>query len=244
MKMYDVITIFPEMFKSLTDFGITSRAFQKRLCDFRSWNLREFSNLKSKVVDDHTFGGGAGMVLSPEPILKAIESAKKRQNDANAKKNLVIYMSPEGQNITNKTLKFLSEYDGLIVLSGRYEGIDDRVSEFEIDIELSVGDFIVSGGELPTMLLLDGLIRRIPGAVTDANSVYNDSFEDGLLDYPHFTKPRNLNGKHVPEVLLSGNHKEIEKWRLRQSLKRTFLKRPDLIYNLKMNEKQKKILDL
>lgn len=225
---FDVITLFPEMFSALTDVGITHRAFKKKYCSLRLWNPRDFAIDRYRSVDDRPYGGGPGMVMLAEPLEKAINFAKAAQKKAgiNAK---VIYLSPQGTPLTHQKVMSLKAHQGLILLCGRYEAVDQRLIERCVDEEISIGDFVVSGGEIPAMALMDALIRQLPGVLNDDLSAVQDSFVPGILDCPHYTRPPVYEGMSVPAVLMSGNHAEIEKWRREQALLATEKKRPDLL---------------
>ena len=236
---FGVISIFPEMFKSLTDFGVTSRAVKNNLISINCYNPRDYTVDKHSTVDDTSFGGGAGMVMKYEPIQKAITDAKKSLG-CNAK---IVYLSPQGSVFNHTKAIELSECDSLILLCGRYEGVDERLIQEFVDEEISIGDFVLSGGELPAMAIMDSLIRLQPGVLGNKESL-EDSFYDGLLDYPHYTKPAVLpNGAKIPDVLLSGNHKNIAKWRREQKLIRTFDRRNDLLECPCLSQEDKKIIE-
>lgn len=235
-RQFDVITLFPEMFVALTQSGVTRRAFEQRVYDLHLWNPRDFTTDNYRTVDDRPYGGGPGMVMLAEPLQQAIAAARQRQAAAGTRMSRVIYLSPQGRVLTHEKVCVLQQESaqiGLIFLCGRYEAIDERLLASCVDEEISVGDFVVSGGELPAMLLLDAVIRQIPGVLHDAQSAPQDSFADvdqgGLLDCPHYTRPEILNGVAVPEILLSGHHANIVVWRRQQALLNTWRKRPDLI---------------
>ena len=222
------ITLFPEMFSSVTEYGVTGRAHQQKIWQFAAINLRRFADNKLGYIDDRPFGGGVGMVMMAEPLLKSIEFA--RQNiSGSLKKTRVIYLSPQGVPLTHQKTVELSQLDNLILLCGRYEGVDERVLQSSVDEEISIGDFVVSGGELPAMMLMDAILRFVPNVLGEITSAEQDSFAGGLLDYPHYTRPAEFQGMTVPEVLTSGNHALIAEWRLKQSLRRTLMRRPDLL---------------
>lgn len=236
------ITLFPEMFAAVTDFGVSSRAHKQGIWQFRAINPRSFTQDVHKTVDDRPFGGGPGMVMLAEPLNQAIETAKneqKQQRDATPK---VIYLSPQGVPFTHAKAEELAQESGLILLCGRYEGIDERLLESQVDEEICVGDFVVSGGELPAMMLIDAVLRLKEGVLGDTQSAEQDSFANGLLDCPHYTRPTEFNGMKVPEVLLSGNHALIANWRLTQSLKRTLSRRPDLLANRHFTKQESRLL--
>jgi len=222
---FDVITLFPEMFEALTKYGITARAFENKLYDLKCWNPRDFTTDNHKTVDDRPYGGGPGMVMLIEPLEKAINAIK--QNAGIGVK--VIHLSPSGKLLTHQKVMELSQQKNLILLASRYEGVDQRLLDALVDEEISIGDYVLSGGELPAMALMDTLIRQLPDALGDADSAAEDSFVDGLLDCPHYTRPEVYKDIKVPEVLLSGNHAKIKEWRLKQSLALTRAKRPDLL---------------
>ena len=218
-----VISIFPQMFEAITKEGVVAKARQKGIWQFDCINPRQFADNAQGYIDDRPFGGGPGMVMMAEPLIQAIAVAKKTCPSAK-----VVYLSPQGVPFTHKKAQALSDSGDLILLCGRYEGIDERVFA-HIDEELSIGDFVVSGGELPAMMVIDAILRLKPGVLGDEQSAQQDSFAQGLLDCPHYTRPADFQGKVVPEVLLSGNHALIAKWRLEQSLRRTLARRPDLL---------------
>ena len=243
MKHFDVISIFPGMFDALTKYGISGRAFENGLCDLVVWNPRDFSINKSSSIDARPYGGGAGMVMTPEPLMKAWCAASSRQASlAEVRKTRTIYLSPQGQVLNGELISDLGGLDGLILIAGRYEGVDERVIDLCVDQEISLGDYVISGGELPAMVLMDALAREIPGAVNCCESITRESFSNGLLDYPQYTRPKLFKARKVPEVLLSGNHMEIAKWRLKESLGRTWIKRPDLIEKITLKDEELNLL--
>jgi tRNA (guanine37-N1)-methyltransferase len=229
MKRFDVVTLFPEMFSALTHNGVTGRGEGRGIYDLVCWNPREFTDDPRRTVDDRPYGGGAGMVLTPSPLVKAIHTAKCRQLSTGVKLSKTIYLSPQGRVLTQQLVEELSTFDGLVLLSGRYEGVDERVIQESVDLEVSIGDYVLSGGELPAMVLLDALIRLLPGVVNHSESVVDESHSSGMLEYPQYTRPEVFNGRRVPEVLLSGHHDDIRRWRQEQSLARTRQRRPDLL---------------
>ena len=231
---FDVLTLFPEMFKSL-DESIIGRAKEKGLININLVNIRDFSKNKHKKVDDTPYGGGAGMVMMPDVVYDAYKSLDSK--DAK-----VIYMSPQGQKLNQKKVVELSKEKHIILLCGHYEGIDQRVIDEIVDEEISIGDYVLTGGELPAMIVIDSVSRYIEGVLKD-DSTKEESFSEGLLEYPQYTRPEVFNGKQVPEVLLSGHHENIDKWRREQSLKNTKKKRPDLLENIELSEKDKRILE-
>jgi tRNA (guanine37-N1)-methyltransferase len=219
---FDIITLFPEMVSAIKEEGVIARAIKKSIISITTWQLRDFSLNKYKNVDDKSYGGGAGMVMQVQPIRDCIIEIKK-QNP----KTKVIYLSPQGKKLDQDLVEKLTTYDSLTMLCGRYEGIDERVIENDIDYEVSIGDYVISGGELAAMVVIDAISRRLPNVLGNEDSLM-DSFTDNLLDYPHYTRPEVVDGHSVPEVLLSGNQAKIDAWRLEQSIKRTKQKRPDL----------------
>ena len=226
---FDVITLFPEMFAALTESGITRRALERGLWQFECWNPRQWTQDVHRTVDDRPYGGGPGMVMMASPLEQAIGVAKAAAGVGAGGTAKVIYLSPQGTRIDQKRVAELAAGDGAILLCGRYEGIDERLIERCVDEELSLGDFVLSGGELAAMALMDACIRQLPGALNDEASAAEDSFAAGLLDCPHYTRPEVYEGYAVPAVLMSGNHEAIRRWRLKQALGRTWQRRPDLI---------------
>jgi tRNA (guanine37-N1)-methyltransferase len=233
-----VVTLFPEMFDAVIDYGITSRAVDQQLLTVSCWNPRSFTADRHQTVDGRPFGGGPGMVMKIEPLRAAIHAARAALPGAR-----VAYMSPQGRRLDQAGVVELAGRDQLILVAGRYEGIDERLLEMEVDEEWSLGDYVLSGGELAAMVMIDVVTRLLPGALGDDLSAAQDSFSDGLLDCPHYTRPEDYQGRRVPEVLLSGNHEAIRKWRLKQSLGRTHRRRPELLEALKLNKEQQKLLD-
>lgn len=228
MLQFDVITLFPKMFDALTESGITGRARERKAYQFLPWNPRDFATNSHRTVDDRPYGGGPGMVMMVEPLAKAIHAARQRQVSAGVKKPHVIHLSPQGRLLTHARVAELAAEQGIVMLAGRYEGIDERLVP-HVDEELSIGDYVLSGGELAAMVVMDSVIRQLPGVLGDAESAVRDSFVNGLLDYPHYTRPEVYEGQAVPQVLMGGNHAEIERWRLKQALGRTWQRRPDLL---------------
>ena len=233
-----VVTLFPEMFTAVSESGISGRAIETGLVSLSFVNPREFTQDKHRTVDDKPYGGGPGMLMKVAPLKAAIESAKT----AAGPECEVIYLSPQGAPLTQQILIDLAQRPGLVLVAGRYEGIDERLIEHDIDAEYSIGDYVLSGGELPAMVLIDGITRLQPGAVGDSQSVQEDSFSDGLLDHPHYTRPETVDGLDVPAVLLGGNHADIKRWRLKQALGRTLLRRPDLIERRNLSADEKVLL--
>lgn len=234
---FGIVTLFPEMFQAL-NVGITGRAIKDQLIQLHCWNPRDYATDKYKSVDDYPYGGGPGMVLLPEPLTMAIHAAKQ----AAPKTPFVVYLSPQGIPFSQAQAEKLAAQKSVIFVAGRYEGIDERVIQREIDEEWSVGDYVVSGGELPAMMMIDAATRLLPGAVGDQNSTKQDSLSDGLLEYPQYTRPESFQGAVVPKILLSGNHQEIAKWRKQQALGRTWLKRKDLLANKKLTPEEESLL--
>ena len=233
MIRFDCVTLFPEMFAAVTASGITRRALEEHRWAWQAWNPRDFAENAWRRIDDRPFGGGPGMLMQPGPLEKAIAAAKAAQQEAGLASSRVIYLSPQGQPLQHERVMALAAQaqadTGLVLLCGRYEGVDERVIERCVDEEISIGDFVLSGGELPAMVLIDAIVRQLPGVLGDATSAVEDSFVSGLLDCPHYTRPETYAGQAVPEVLLSGNHERIRRWRLQQSLARTRERRPELL---------------
>ena len=235
---FAAITLFPEMFEAITRFGISRRAFENRIATLDAINPRDFATNAYKTIDDRPFGGGPGMVMTPEPLEKAISAGRALVGVSSN----VIYLSPQGRPLTDALVRELAAQPSLVLLCGRYEGVDERVIEREVDMEISIGDFVVSGGELPAMMLIDAILRTLPGVLNDAHSAEEDSFASGLLDCPHYTRPEQYEGMAVPEVLLSGNHERIRVWRLAESLKRTRERRPDLLEGRAFSKEEMQLL--
>ena len=239
---FDVVTLMPEMFLALSEYGVTGRAFKENIVNLNLWNPREFSTDLHKTVDDRTYGGGPGMLMMADPLVKSIEEAKKRQDKLGIENSKVIHMTPRGKLLSHNEVKRLLDCEGLVIISSRYEGIDERVNDW-IDEEISIGDYVLSGGELPAMPMMDCLIRQLPGVLNDSESATQDSFVDGLLDYSHFTRPEIFKKMKVPEVLLSGNHEKIRLWRLKESLRLTWSKRPDLLAKKLLTKEETRLLE-
>lgn len=220
---FDVITLFPEMFSAIKDEGVIARSIKKSLLSVNTYQLRDFSDNKHRNIDDKPYGGGAGMVMQVKPIRDCINKIKQDKP-----KTKVIYLSPQGKKLTHKIAKQLSALDSITLLCGRYEGVDERVIEHDVDMEISIGDYVISGGELAAMVLIDTVSRQIPGVLGNQDSL-NDSFANGLLDYPHYTRPEEVDGQIVPEVLLSGHQANIDAWRQSQAIQNTYKKRKDLV---------------
>lgn len=235
---FGVISLFPEMFQALTEHGVSGRAVKQEKVTIKCWNPRDFAHDNYQTVDDRPYGGGPGMLMKIQPLQDAIQAAKQAAGEG-AK---VIYLSPQGRKLDQQGVLELAQQPKLILVAGRYEGIDERLIEREIDEEWSLGDFVLSGGELAAMTLMDAIIRLVPGVLNHEQSAQQDSFMEGLLDCPHYTRPEIYEGQVVPEVLLSGNHEKIRQWRLKQSLGRTWLRRPDLLENLELTKEQQRLL--
>lgn len=235
---FGVITLFPEVFATL-NASIPGRALEQNLIQLHCWNPRSFSHNKHRNVDDRPYGGGPGMVMSYQPLHDAIQAAKQ----AAPSPAYTVYLSPQGKTLTQAKLQELKEHRSLILIAGRYEGIDERVIANDVDEELSIGDYVVSGGELPAMIIIDALTRLLPNALGDEESALQDSFMNGLLDYPHYTRPEAVENLQVPAVLLEGNHAAIQRWRLKQSLGRTWLRRPDLIARKPLTREEQMLLN-
>ncbi len=234
-----IISLFPEMFHAVTGYGVTGRAVKNGLLTVQSWSPRDFTRDRHRTVDDRPYGGGPGMLMMVQPLRDAIAAARVTAGEG-AK---VIFLSPQGRGLDHSGVRELAAHQKLILVCGRYEGVDERVIRTEIDEEWSVGDYVLSGGELPAMIMIDSVSRFIPGVLGKQASAEEDSFSDGLLDYPHYTRPETLEGMEVPSVLLSGNHQDIRRWRLKQSLGRTWLRRPELLESLALTEEQVRLLD-
>ena len=220
---FDIITLFPEMFSAIKEEGVVARAIKKSIISIEEWQLRDFSENKYKNVDDKAYGGGAGMVMQVKPIRDCIKKIKEQEPETK-----VIYLSPQGEPLNQNLVEKLSSFESLTLLCGRYEGVDERIIENDVDLEVSIGDYVISGGELAAMVLIDSVSRRLPNVLGNKDSL-NDSFVNNLLDYPHYTRPESIDGDIVPEVLLSGNQAKIDAWRLEQAKNKTKQKRPDLL---------------
>lgn len=234
-----VVSLFPGMFDAVTEYGVTGRAVKKELLSLEFWNPRDFATDKHRTVDDRPYGGGPGMLMKVQPLRDAILAAKEKAGpDAR-----VIYMSPQGRPLDQQGVRELSQRDRMVIVAGRYEGIDERVVETLIDEEWSIGDYVLSGGELAALTLIDSVSRLVPGVLGHEASAEEDSFSEGLLDCPHYTRPEQVDGLEVPEVLLSGNHEAIRRWRLQQSLGRTWLRRPDLLKKVDLDDERQALLE-
>lgn len=243
---FDVVTLFPEMFDAVTRHGITGRAKENAIYRLHTWNPRDFTEDNYRTVDDRPYGGGPGMLMLAQPLEKAIIAARTRQTGKGIGGTKVIYLSPQGRLLDHDVVMELCELPALVLLCGRYEGVDERLIARQVDDEISIGDYVLSGGELAAMVLIDCMVRQMPGVLGDSESACQDSFVSGLLDFPHYTRPEVYEGDMVPEVLMSGNHARINRWRLQQSLGRTWLRRPDLLalrIEHGLTEDEKKLLE-
>lgn len=233
----DIITLFPEMFTALTDHGVTGRAIRQGLASLACWNPRDYTTDRHRTVDDRPFGGSPGMLMKTEPLLACLAAAQEQESGR------VIYLSPQGRRLDHEGVTRLAGMPKLVLVCGRYQGIDQRVIDSAIDEELSLGDFVISGGELAAMALVDAMIRLLPGALGDEDSAGSDSFADGLLLGPEYTRPREVAGRKAPEVLRSGDHEAVRRWRLQQKLVTTWLRRPDLLAGRELTEEEQQLLD-
>ncbi len=239
----DVVSLFPEMFVAVTQSGVTRRALESGLWSLQLWNPRDFTRDRHRSVDDRPYGGGPGMVMMAEPLEAAIAAARERQRALGAPGSRVICLSPQGSPLTHaRVLRLAQAEEAVVLVCGRYEGIDERLIGRCIDEEISIGDFVLSGGEIPAMALLDAVVRQLPGVLNDAESAQQDSFVAGLLDCPHYTRPEEYAGLRVPEVLLSGHHEEIRRWRLQQALGRTWQRRPELLAGRSLSKTETQLL--
>lgn len=235
---FDVVSLFPEMFRSMAGEGVTGRAFVRGLAQLVLWNPRDYTHDVHRTVDDRPYGGGPGMVMKPEPLVAALDAALAASPGAP-----VAYLSPQGRRLDQAAVNRMAGRSGMILIAGRYEGIDERIADQYVDEEWSIGDYVLSGGELPALVLIDALVRMIPGVLGDEDSAQQDSYMDGLLDCPHYTRPEVFNGEAVPGVLLSGNHEAIRRWRLQQCLGRTWKRRPDLLAARRLSDEEQILLD-
>jgi tRNA (guanine37-N1)-methyltransferase len=233
---FDVVTLFPQMFAAVSESGITSRALQAGLWQLRTWNPRDFTTDNYRTVDERPYGGGPGMVMLAEPLEKALDAAKA------AGAGRVVYLSPQGRKLDHRRVLEISRENSLTLLCGRYEGVDERLLARRVDEELSLGDFVLSGGEIAAMALIDACVRQLPGALGDEDSALEESFAAGLLDCPQYTRPESYGGEKVPQVLLSGHHENIRRWRLKQALGRTWLRRPDLLQARGLSREEQTLL--
>ena len=243
MLQLDIVTLFPAMFDAVTESGVTGRARERGLYRVVTWNPRDFSSNSYRSVDDRPYGGGPGMVMMAEPLEKAVGAAVQRQRSAGVQKPRVIYLSPQGRRLDHALVKDYAAEQGLVMLAGRYEGVDERLLGRVVDDEVSIGDYVMSGGELAAMVVIDCVLRQLPGTLGAADSAEQDSFVNGLLDCPHYTRPEVYEGERVPAVLMSGNHAQIERWRLKQSLGRTWQRRPELLERRGVSREEQALLD-
>ena len=240
---FDVVTIFPEMFEALSRHGITRRALEEKRFELALWDPRNFTTDNYRRVDDRPYGGGPGMVMMAEPLQACIDAARAAQRAAGVATPRVVLMSPQGERLNEAMVQELAAEAGLVLIAGRYEGVDERLVERSVDREISIGDYVTSGGELPAMVLMDCLVRRLPGTLNDAESAAQDSFSDGMLDWPHYTRPEQWKDARVPDVLLSGNHAAIARWRRKQALGRTFARRPDLVDERELSREDRLLIE-
>ena len=234
-----VISLFPEMVSTIAEYGVVGRAQRRELIALLVENPRDFTDDAHRTVDDRPYGGGPGMVMKYEPLAAAVQAAREKLPQGCP----LIYLSPQGKVFDQAIARRLAELPGMVLLAGRYEGIDERFIESQVDEELSLGDFVLSGGEIAAMAVIDAVVRLLPGVLGDDESAAQDSFMDGLLDYPHYTRPEKVGDNEVPEVLLSGDHARIERWRRKQALGRSFLRRPELLEKLELDDEQQALLD-
>lgn len=234
----DVITLFPEMVRVCASHGVQGRAIENGLLELQTWNPRDYTADKHRGVDDRPYGGGPGMVMQVQPLRAAIQAARETATAAP-----LIYLSPQGARFDQRKAQQLAGLERIILLAGRYEGVDERIIDLEVDEELSVGDYVLSGGELPALTVMDAVTRLLPGALGDVDSAQEDSFMDGLLDYPHYTRPEEIDGLRVPDELIGGNHADIRRWRSKQALGRTWRRRPDLLETLQLDKEQQVLLN-
>lgn len=237
----DVVTLFPDMIRAHSGYGIQGRAITGGLLELVTWNPRDFTADRHGGVDDRPYGGGPGMVMQVQPLRDTLSAVRGAETGAGLSR--VIYMSPQGAPFTQQRARELATCERFVLVCGRYEGVDERFLDTEVDEELSVGDYVLSGGELPALVVMDAVTRLLPGALGDADSAQEDSFMDGLLDYPHYTRPEVIDGQRVPEELLGGNHAVIHRWRAKQALGRTWLRRPDLLNAMQLDSEQQALLD-
>jgi tRNA (guanine37-N1)-methyltransferase len=235
---FGIISIFPEMFQALTEQGVTGRAVTSGLVSIDCWNPRDFTTDRHQTVDDRPYGGGPGMLMKVAPLAQAIDAAKAKLGP----QSKVIYLSPQGRKLDQAGAEELAKEESLIFLAGRYEGVDERLIQAQVDEEWSIGDYVLSGGELAAMVMMDSVIRLVPGVLGHELSAVEDSFSDGLLDCPHYTRPEDYDGEKVPSILLSGDHKKIKQWRLKQALGRTWQRRPDLLEQRPLDKNEQALL--
>jgi len=243
MFQFDVVTLFPQMFDAVTQCGVTGRARERGLYRLELWNPREFATNSYRTVDDRPYGGGPGMVMMAEPLAKTIAAARVRQEGAGVPEPQVVYLSPQGRLLDHALVMDLAARGGLVLLAGRYEGVDERLIRRAVNAEVSIGDYVLSGGELAAMVVMDCIVRQLPGVLGDAESASQDSFVNGLLDCPHYTRPEVYEGEAVPAELLTGNHAGIARWRLKQALGRTWSRRPDLLEKRALSAGERELLE-
>jgi tRNA (guanine37-N1)-methyltransferase len=243
MLQIDVVTLFPSMFDAVTGCGVTGRARERRLYELVMWNPRDFAGNSYRTVDDRPYGGGPGMVMMAEPLEKALSAARQRQMSSGVKKPRVLHLTPQGRKLDHALVAELAQEPGMVMLAGRYEGVDERLAKRAVDDEISIGDYVLSGGELAAMVVIDCVVRHLPGVLGDAESANQDSFVNGLLDHPHYTRPEVYGGEAVPDVLMSGNHADIARWRLKQALGRTWQRRPDLLAKRSLSAHESALLE-
>jgi len=235
----DVVTLFPQMFEALGSGGIAARAIERGLLQLALWNPRDYTEDKHRRVDDRPYGGGPGMVMQVQPLRDTIHAARAAASEPAH----VVYLSPQGRRLTQAGVEQLASHSRLLLVAGRYEGVDERVIEAEVDEEWSIGDYVLSGGELPSMVVIDAVTRLIPGALGHEDSADQDSFSSGLLDCPHYTRPEVIDGRAVPAVLQSGDHQAIARWRMKQAVGRTWLRRPELLRERELTDEQRRLLE-
>ena len=238
MIRFDILSVFPEMFESALNYSILKRAREKGMVEIHLHNIRDYAEDKHRMTDDAPYGGGGGMVMKVEPIDRALASIVPSRDNT-----LVVLLTPQGETLNQKIAEEMSRYFQIVLICGRYEGVDERVRDHLADREISIGDFVLTGGELSAMVVVDAVTRLIPGVLGNYDSASYDSFSTGLLEYPHYTRPGSYRGWQVPDVLLSGNHREIESWRRKESLKRTYLRRPDLLEKIELSDEDRKTLE-
>ncbi|MCK4742854.1 MAG: tRNA (guanosine(37)-N1)-methyltransferase TrmD [Sulfuriflexus sp.] len=234
-----VVTLFPDMLQAVSQYGVVGRALKSELVGLTTHDPRDHATDKHRTVDDRPYGGGPGMLMQVQPLRDAIADARASHRG----KPYVVYMSPQGKRLDQQGVAELAQHENLVLVAGRYEGIDERLVESEIDAEVSIGDYVLSGGELAAAVIIDAVVRTLPGALGDEASAEQDSFMNGLLDHPHYTRPEEIEGQVVPSVLLSGNHAEIARWRMQQSLGRTWQRRPDMLEKIELDTEQQRLLD-
>ena len=243
MLQFDVVTLFPAMFDAVTELGVTGRARERGLYQFVAWNPRDFAANAHRTVDDRPYGGGPGMVMMADPLGKALRAARQRQQSAGVERPRVLHLTPQGRLLDHALVAELAQEQGLVLLAGRYEGVDERLIVQQAVEEISVGDYVLSGGEIAAMVVIDSVVRQLPGVLGDAESAVQDSFVDGLLDCPHYTRPEVYEGLAVPAVLLSGNHAAIARWRKKQALGRTWQRRPELLERRVLSGEERSLLE-